>query len=146
MYTWDALIRVIYRDTDQMGVVYYGNYYAWFEVGRNEYIRSLGLNYKDLEDRGIMLPVVESRCEYKTPAKYDDMVIIRTGISKITVARIEFVYEVIRERDGRLLARGGTTHAFADAVTLKPVNVKKRCAEFYKRLINHINHRDGSFD
>ena len=135
MYTWDARIRAIYRDTDQMGVVYYGNYYAWFEVGRNEYIRSLGLSYKDLEDKGIMLPVVESRCEYKIPAKYDDVVIIRTGISRMTAARIVFVYEVIREQDGRLLARGSTVHAFADADTLKPVNLKKKCSEYYTKLL-----------
>jgi acyl-CoA thioester hydrolase len=136
VYTWDARIRAIYRDTDQMGVVYYGNYYAWFEVGRNEYIRSLGLSYKDLEDKGVMLPVVESRCGYKTPAKYDDMVIIRTGIKQMTAARIVFGYDVIREKDSILLAQGSTTHAFADTNTFKPVNLKKKCGEYYTRLLD----------
>lgn len=134
MYTWDARTRAIYRDTDQMGVVYYGNYYAWFEVGRNEFIRSLGLTYKDLEEQGVMLPVIESRCTYKVPARYDDLVIIRTGISEMKGARIAFVYDVIREKDGILLARGSTTHAFADAKTLRPVNLKKRCGEYYANL------------
>mgnify|MGYP001052912456 CR=1 FL=1 len=134
MYTWDARVRAIYRDTDQMGVVYYGNYYAWFETGRNEFIRSLGLSYKELEEQGIMLPVIESRCTYKVPARYDDLVLVRTGISDITGARIAFAYEVIREEDGVLLAWGGTTHAFADAETLKPVNLRKRCPECYAKL------------
>ena len=92
MYTWDARVRAIYRDTDQMGVVYYGNYYAWFETGRNEFIRSLGLSYKELEEQGIMLPVIESRCTYKVPARYDDLVLVRTGRSDITGARIDCAY------------------------------------------------------
>jgi acyl-CoA thioester hydrolase len=134
MYTWDARVRAIYRDTDQMGVVYYGNYYAWFEVGRNEYIRSLGLSYKGLEEQGIILPVIESRCTYKVPARYDDLVLVRTGISEMTGVRIAFVYGIIREKDGTLLAQGSTIHAFADAKTLRPVNVKKRCIEYYEKL------------
>lgn len=136
MYIWDAGIRAIYKDTDQMGIVYYGNYYTWFEVGRNEFIRSLGLSYKDLEAKGIMLPVIESRCSYKTSAKYDDLVVIRTGIREMTGARIIFAYEVIREQDDKLLAKGSTTHAFADAKTLRPVNLKKRCSEYFDRLMN----------
>lgn len=134
MYTWNAQVRVIYRDTDQMGVVYYGNYFAWFETGRNEFVRSLGLSYKGLEEQGVMLPVVQSQCEYKVPAKYDDKILVKTGIRDMTGARITFIYDVIRERDGVLLARGSTTHAFADAVTLKPLNVKKRCTEYYAKL------------
>lgn len=136
MYTWDARVRAIYRDTDQMGVVYYGNYYAWFEVGRNEFIKSIGLSYKELEEQGIMLPVIESRCVYKTPARYDDLVIVRTGISEMTGVRISFVYDVIRERDGALLAQGSTVHAFADAKTFRPVNLKKRCDEYYAKLMD----------
>ena len=83
-----------------------------------------------------MLPVIESRCVYKTPARYDDLVIVRTGVSEMTGARISFVYEVIRERDGALLAQGSTVHAFTDAKTFKPVNLKKRCAEYYAKLVD----------
>lgn len=138
MYTWDAKVRAIYRDTDQMGVVYYGNYYTWFEVGRNEFIRSLGLSYKDLEEQGVMLPVIESRCTYKSPARYDDLVIVRTGICEMTGARIAFAYDVIREKDSALLARGCTVHAFADAKTMRPINLKKRCGQYYAKLADRM--------
>ncbi len=134
MYKWDAPVRVIYRDTDQMGVAYYGNYYAWFEIGRNEFVRSLGLTYRGLEEQGVMLPVIQSQCSYKVPAKYDDLILIRTGISELTGARVTFVYDIVRKEDEVLLAQGSTTHAFVDAGTLKPLNVKKRCAQYYSEL------------
>lgn len=134
MYKWDAQIRVIYRDTDQMGIAYYGNYYAWFEIGRNEFVRSLGISYKGLEEQGVILPVIQSRCTYKMPAKYDDLILVRTGISDLTGVRITFVYDIIRKEDDTLLAQGSTAHAFADINSLKPLNVKKRCAQYYSKL------------
>jgi acyl-CoA thioester hydrolase len=136
MYTWDALVRVRYQETDKMGVVYYGNYYTWFEVGRSEFIRSLGFSYSDLETKGIMLPVVESHCRHMAPAVYDDLLLVRTSIKELSGARIAFDYKVIRKRDDALLASGGTMHAFADCLTFKPVNLKKRCAEYYDMLAN----------
>jgi acyl-CoA thioester hydrolase len=136
MHIWDAKIRVRYKETDQMGIVYYGNYYTWFEVGRTEFIRSLGLSYKGLEDKGVMLPVIESRCAYRIPAKYDDVLLIRTKIKELTGARIVFDYQVVREEDEVLLASGYTVHAFTDSETFKPVNLRKRYKEYFESLTN----------
>lgn len=138
MHVWDAKVRARYKETDQMGVVYYGNYYTWFEVGRTEFIRSLGLSYKSLEDKGVVLPVIESHCNYKAAAKYDDLLLIRTKVKEISGARIVFEYQVVREADEALLAVGYTIHAFADAKTLKPINLRKRCAEYYSSLENSL--------
>jgi len=124
MYTNDAIIRVRYGETDQMGVVYHGNYYTWFEVGRSEFFNSLGYTYKKLEEEGVILPVTESYCEYIKPAKYFDEVIIRTNIDSLKGVRITFNYEVIRKEDELLLAKGKTTHAFVNK-ELKPVKMKK---------------------
>ncbi|KXG74929.1 acyl-CoA thioesterase [Thermotalea metallivorans] len=124
MYANDAVVRVRYEETDQMGVVYNGNYYTWFEVGRSEFFRSLGYTYAQMEREGVILPVIESGCTYKVPAKYDDEVVIRTRIKNLKGVRLEFAYEVIRKEDGELLALGKTVHAFVDK-SLKPVNFKK---------------------
>ncbi|MDF2546344.1 acyl-CoA thioesterase [Anaerosolibacter sp.] len=124
MYTNDAWLRVRYEETDQMGVVYNGNYYTWFEVGRSEFFRSLGYTYAQMEREGMILPVIESGCVYKIPAKYDDEILIRTRIEALKGIRLEFQYEIIRKEDGELLATGKTIHAFVDR-SLKPVNFKK---------------------
>lgn len=124
MYANNALIRVRYAETDQMGVVYHGNYYTWFEVGRSEFFNSLGYTYRRLEEEGIILPVIESKCQYIKPAKYYDEVIIRTKIESFKGVRLTFKYEIIRKEDDVLLAQGKTVHAFVDKA-LKPVRIKK---------------------
>ncbi|MCT4564565.1 MAG: acyl-CoA thioesterase [Maledivibacter sp.] len=124
MYTNDALIRVRYGETDQMGIVYHGNYYTWFEVGRSEFFSSLGYTYRRLEEEGIILPVTESSCRYIKPAKYYDEIIIRTKIDTLKGIRITFSYEVIRKEDDVLLASGKTIHGFVNK-DLKPVKIKK---------------------
>lgn len=112
---FEAPIRVRYAETDQMGFAYYGNYMAWFEVGRCEWLRSLGWSYRDLEDRdGIMLPVIEAHCEYRQPARYDDELLIRARGELASAVRIRFSYEVVRAADGATLAEGRTVHAATD--------------------------------
>ncbi len=141
MYVNDAWIRVRYEETDQMGVVYNGNYYTWFEVGRSEFFRSLGYTYAQMEKEGMILPVIESSCIYKTPAKYDDEVFIRTTIKGLKGIRLEFQYEVLRKEDGELLASGKTIHAFVDR-SLKPVNFKKmnpKVWEILQDCIKEVN-------
>lgn len=133
MYTNDAVIRVRYGETDQMGVVYHGNYYTWFEVGRSEFFSSLGYTYKRLEEEGIILPVTESSCQYTKPAKYYDEIIIRTKIDNLKGVRITFNYEVIRKEDNVLLAKGKTTHGFVNT-SLKPVRIKKVNKEVWNIL------------
>ncbi|MBF8983343.1 acyl-CoA thioesterase [Lutibacter sp. B2] len=133
MYYNDAFIRVRYEETDQMGVVYYGNYYTWFEVGRTEFFRSLGYTYAQLEEEGIILPVIESQCSYKDSAKYDDELSIRTTIKNLKGVRLEFQYEVIRKKDETILATGSTTHAFVNK-NLKPVNFKRTNPKVWNML------------
>jgi acyl-CoA thioester hydrolase len=102
-------IRVIFGDTDQMGVVYYGNYMRFFESARADYWRSLGKSYKDLVDWGVALPVVEAHCNYKRPAHYEDLLTVDVHVSEIRAASLRFSYRVLR--GDTLLAEGGTRHA-----------------------------------
>lgn len=129
MYKNDALVRPRYAETDQMGVIYHGNYYAWFEVGRSDFFRSLGYTYKRLEQEGIILPVVESSCKYIKPAMYDEEVLIRTYVEMQKGIRIGFKYEVLRKDDEVLLAEGRTLHAFVGK-DLKPIRLKSLSEEF----------------
>ena len=107
----DCRIRVIYGDTDQMGVVYYANYLRYFEAGRNELCRVCDIPYRALEERGLMLPVVDVSARYLAPARYDDMVVVRTSISHVGRAQLRFEYEVRREAGDELLCTGHTVHA-----------------------------------
>ena len=102
--------RVIYGDTDNMGQAYYGNYFRWFEIGRSEMFRSLGLSYKAVEEHGIFLPVSETYCRYSTPAKYDDILIIETSLDIKIKAGIKFDNKINNEDGKTLLAKGYTKH------------------------------------
>jgi len=103
-------IRVIYGDTDQMGVVYYANYLRWFEAGRTEFLRAKGLSYSDFEAKEkLILPVVEAGVTYRQPARYDDLVAVETRLAEVRRASARFEYEV--RRGGDLLAAGFTVHA-----------------------------------
>ncbi|WP_027339351.1 acyl-CoA thioesterase [Halonatronum saccharophilum] len=126
-------IRVTYQETDMMGVVYYGNYLRWFEIGRTEYLREKGMSYKEFEDRGILLPVLESHCNYHSPARYDDLVTIKTKISKLKRTKIEFDYEIIRSEDGELIAIGSTVHPFVGS-DFKPISLKKKDKEIWNLI------------
>ena len=108
-------IRVRYGDTDQMGFAYYGNYLRWFEIGRAEMLRSLGRSYRDIESQGIWLPVLEATCRYLKPARYDDEVVIETGVRELGRASVRFGYVVRRGGSDELLAFGETGHCFMGA-------------------------------
>ena len=110
LYSHRTTYRVIYGDTDNMGQAYYGNYFRWFEIGRNEMFRSLGLSYKTVEDNGIYLPVAETYCRYSTPAKYDDILVIETTLDPKVKAGIKFDYTIYKEDGKTLLAKGHTKH------------------------------------
>ena len=107
----EARLRVIYGDTDQMGVVYYANYFRYFELARSEYFRAKGGSYRDLEAEGSMLPVVEASCTYKAPARYDDVLVIETLVSELRRASLTFTYRIRREGEDRVLCEGRTVHA-----------------------------------
>jgi acyl-CoA thioester hydrolase len=111
MLTHRARYRVIYGDTDNMGQAYYGNYFRWFEIGRSEMFRCLGLPYKAVEDHGIFLPVSETYCKYSNPARYDDVVVIETSLDTSIKAGLKFDYSIYAEDGQKLLAKGYTKHA-----------------------------------
>jgi acyl-CoA thioester hydrolase len=106
-------IRVIYGDTDQMGVVYYANYLRYFEAGRNEFIRAKGLRYRDFEEQfRLRLPVVEAQVSYRIPARYDDLLTVETALGEVRRASARFQYRIVR--GGDLVATGHTVHACVD--------------------------------
>jgi acyl-CoA thioester hydrolase len=117
-----ARLRVIYGDTDQMGVVYYANYFRYFEFARNEYFRARGGNYRELERDGLMLPVVDARCTYKAPARYDDLLVIEVEVTELRRASLAFEYVVRREGEAAALCTGRTVHACIDR-SGKPVRL-----------------------
>lgn len=106
--------RVIYGDTDQMGVVYYANYLRWFERGRGELLRAYGIPYTTIEGRGMHFPVAELSCRYFRPAHYDDLIVIDTRITSVNRASLTFTYRITREAEALLLASGSTKHACVD--------------------------------
>ena len=130
-------IRVRYKETDQMGIVYYSNYFVWFEVARSEFLRKLGNSYKELEKKGMFMPVIEAHCKYKSPAFYDDEIMIKTWAGEFTGVRITLYYEVYRKTDEKLLVEGFTVHAFTDDKG-KPVTIKKTNPEIYRTIENYI--------
>ena len=124
-------IRVIYGDTDNMGQAYYGNYLRWFEIGRNEMFRSLGLAYKSVEERGIYLPVAEAHCKYCAAAQYDDVLVIETKLDTKIKGAVKFEYKILRENDHTLIATGYTKHAClnGDGKVVRPPNFIKDVIE-----------------
>ncbi|HXZ20699.1 MAG TPA: thioesterase family protein [Candidatus Acidoferrales bacterium] len=111
----ETMLRVRYAETDQMGVAYYGNYFTWFEVGRVELMRELGFDYRSLErEEGCYILVAEASCRYKGPARYDDLLRIRTELKAMRGPVLRFGYSVLRDADGALLAEGETAHLVAD--------------------------------
>jgi acyl-CoA thioester hydrolase len=106
--------RVIYGDTDQMGIVYYANYLRWFERGRSEFLRQIGLPYGTIEAQGFHFPVTEVHCRYANSARYDDVVLIETELIELGRASLSFVYRILHQANGDLLATGSTKHACID--------------------------------
>lgn len=111
----EATIRVRYGETDQMGVVYYGNYFTWFEVGRVELCRHLGIDYKKMEEEDdSYIVVAEANCRYKRPARFDDQLTIRTRVVSSHRRTITFAYEIINQASGETIATGETIHVICD--------------------------------
>lgn len=120
MEFFDLKVRVRYAETDQMGVVYHGNYAQYFEMGRVEWLRNLGLSYAFMEKEGVMLPVVSLTMNYKKPARYDDMLMVRTIFKKQESVKIEFDYEIYNEVN-ELLTTGNSVLVFVDMKTGRPI-------------------------
>ena len=127
-------IRVRYSETDQMRVVYHGNYAQYFEVGRVEWLRNKGISYKWMEENGIMLPVVSLSMNYKKPARYDDLLTVKTIFKSQTSVKIEFDYEIYNEQ-GELLTIGNSVLVFVDMKTGRPILPPKYISE---RLVDFV--------
>jgi acyl-CoA thioester hydrolase len=131
MYISEHKVRVRYAETDQMNIVYHGNYAQYFEVGRVEAIRQLGLSYKDLETSGIIMPVIEWTAKFIRPAHYDDLLTVRTTLRELPVSyRIEFLQEVYNEK-GKLLTTGAVLLYFLKSANMEKTNMP---AEMEERL------------
>lgn len=130
MHFHKEFIRPRYEETDQMGVIYHGNYIVWFEQARSGLFRSLGYPYKRLEDEGYWIPVIEVGCKYIAPAKYDEEVYVKASIAKHSGVRIELKYEVYDASTEQLLVEGFTKHATTDKA-LRPISLKKKAPDLY---------------
>ena len=129
-------IRVRYAETDAMGIAYHGNYFDWMEVGRAELFRSIGLPYKQIEEEGIYIPVIEAHCKYFRPAKYDDEVIVETQVEKFSAAKGIIKYTMYLKKDATLLVEAQTVHAFVNSQG-RPVNIKK-FPKVYSKLLETV--------
>lgn len=126
--------RVRYSETDQMGVVYHTNYVNWLEVGRTEFLRDASVSYRELEAQGLLLPLTDVQVSYKSPARYDDVVEVRTWIEQITPVRLDFGYEVYRIEDVCMLVTGVTKHVFTN-LQFTPVRLPKLLPDLYEWLL-----------
>ncbi len=136
--TYDYEKRVAYYETDMMGIVHHSNYIRWFEEARIEFLRSADLSYRTMEDEDIQIPVVSVSCKYKTPAVFDDEIIVRTGIRKYNGIVAEIEYTVIKKSDGTVLVTGDSSHCFVDRETFKPVNIKKVRPDMHEKFLKSM--------
>ena len=136
----ETRVRVRYSETDQMGVAYHANHFVWFEVGRVELFRQLGFSYREMEQTdGCFIVVVDARCRYKAPVRYDDEVIVRTQVKNVREKLIHFGYELLRASDGTLLAEGETIHIVTNSeMTARPIPKK------YLRIFKDAVHQTSS--
>lgn len=140
----ESRVRVRYAETDQMGVVYHANYLVWFEVGRVDFIRELGLDYAAMErDEGAMIAVVEARARYKAPARYDDDLVVRTRLAGVRGSIIRFGYSVVREADGMELCEGETVHIVVDRA-MKRRAMPAMYRERFQSLLPHVVERSSA--
>ncbi len=127
----EMTFRVRYAETDQMGVVYYANYYIYFELGRVEYMRERGVVYKQMEQEDdCFIVVAESKCAYRKPARYDDLLRVRTRVAEVRTRAIRFAYEVFNDASGELLASGETNHVICDRLG-KPKSLPEKYRKYF---------------
>lgn len=131
----EIIITPRYSETDQMGIIYHANYFPWFEMGRTDLLRLIGYSYKSIEDMGILFPLTEGNCKYKTAAKYDEDVKLVTKFGLLKGTKARFDYEIYRVSDGLHLASGFTEHGFVDK-SLKPVRLRRDYKDLWQAMKN----------
>ncbi len=127
----ETTVRVRYAETDQMGVVYHGNYFTWFEVGRVELCRQLGFEYKRMEtEDDSFIVVADAHCRYKRPARFDDLLVIRTKVAESQRRTVRFDYEILNQACGELIATGDTLHVICDRAG-KPKSLPEKYRKYF---------------
>ena len=134
MYKSSTNITVRYAETDQMGVVHHSNYYVYFEVAREDLIEEVGTSYREMEDLGIIMHIVETQCRYMEGAKYTDRLIIQTSIETLSPAKVVINYNVIREEDNKLIAKGKTIQTFVHSESFRIINLKRTYPLIWEKL------------
>ncbi len=139
MYYIDTQLTVRYAETDRMGIVHHSNYAVWFEAGRTELINKCGISYSEVEEKGILLPLLELKCKFISSSTYEDKIIVRTRIKSYSKTRLIFCYEVFKEQDmTKPITTGETVHVWTNS-ELKPINLQKHFPELYHIIsINSI--------
>lgn len=130
-------IIVRYAETDQMGIAHHANYPIWFEAGRTDFIKSVGITYTDLENKGVLLPLVELNCRYLSPAKYEDALLIESYLMCMSRVKLVMGYRVVRQKDNRLLATGSTTHGIVGK-DLRPLRFERLYPELYQAFVQAV--------
>lgn len=138
MFVSETFFTVRYAETDQMGVVHHSNYPIWFEAGRTDFIKELGIPYSAVEERGCMLPLIELKCFFKGAARYEDEIVVKTSIKSMSVVRITFYYEVYIKGKPDLITSGETVHAWTNR-ELKPINIKKAQPSLYELMAKALD-------
>lgn len=131
----ESNIGVRFNETDQMGIVYHGNYFSWFDLGRMDFFKELGLGYEDFLERDLLLPVLDVECSYLKPLRYGDDFKVITSIEKIKGLRIHFNYRLVL--DGELMAEGRSSHAFVDG-DMMPLRMKRVHGDIWTRLLESL--------
>ena len=126
----ETKFNVRYSETDQMKIVHHSNYTIWFEAGRSDFLKSAGISVSDIENEGILLPLYEMNCKFKKPAKFEDEILVLTGLKRLSYARVIFTYKVFQANTNVLLATGETMHAWTNK-SFEPVNAMKKIPEVY---------------
>jgi acyl-CoA thioester hydrolase len=125
-----STVRVRYAETDKMGVVYYANYFVWFEVARTDLLRNMGWSYREMEQAGVSLPVIEAHCDYHRPARYDDELDVKAEGRMLSPVRMEFKYQVVSRGSQLAVASGRTVHAALDPAG-KPCRLPERVRQVF---------------
>ncbi|WP_010630424.1 acyl-CoA thioesterase [Sporolactobacillus vineae] len=133
MTTTRTRIVARYNETDKMGIVHHSQYVNWFEVARTDWVRQFGLSFRQIEERGLMLPVIGIRVRYHASARFDDAVIVETSMKDYDTIKLSFNYRIIREEDGQLLVDGYSEHCWTDD-RMRPVSLRKKDPELNRLL------------
>ncbi|MBB6716548.1 acyl-CoA thioesterase [Clostridium gasigenes] len=127
-------IKVRYAETDAMAIVHHANYYIYFEVAREDLIKEFGISYREIEESGLMMPLIETQCRYMDAAKYDDDLIVEASIDEITSIKVKIKYLVRREVDNKILAKGSTLQTFVDSKTFKIISLEKTNIDVWNKF------------